>query len=116
MFTNATHATDFDLMSRSTSVSSNVVPKSTPANDEGSSDRRLQLLHQVNIFDHCHLCVYEQGEETHGEGEVGREVVRRQKELCKLLFDTRFSLCIALLSVVLLGMNIWQVSRESIPT
>ena len=57
-----------------------------------------------------------EGKEEDGAGEVGREVVRREKELCKLLFDTRFSLCIALLSVVLLGMNIWQVSRESIPT
>ena len=57
--------------------------------------------------------MYKEGKEEDGAGEVGREVVRRQKELCKLLFDTRFTLCIALL---LLGMNIWQVGRESIPT
>ena len=58
------------------------------------------------------ICVYKEGKEEDGAGEVGREVVRRQKELCKLLFDTRFTLCIALL---LLGMNICRLAENLYP-
>ena len=42
-----------------------------------------------------------EGEEKVGGGEqVGREVSRKQRELCKLLFDTRSIHCFTLLSVV----------------
>ena len=45
------------------------------------------------------LC--EEGEEKVGGGEqVGREVSRKQRELCKLLFDTRSIRCFTLLSLV----------------
>ena len=45
------------------------------------------------------LC--EEGEgKVGGEEEVGREVSRKQRELCKLLFDTRLIRCFTLLSLV----------------
>ena len=67
------------------------------AHSDDSGERRLELLHQVKIFLSSFSSLCEEREEKVGGGEeVDRAVSRKQRELCKLLFDTRFSLCIAL--------------------